>query len=842
MANLFNPAQIDKINAIAAKSRTLKPVKVSNSVSAMQNSINESTQAVLEYFKDSPAILITSREQLHQYVLKAIDSGYCGIDAETTGLDRIRDTIVGVSLYYPGGVECYIPSKHRTLLDTYYKDQLSYEDIGAELQLFVDAGTKMIFANADYDIAMIYKDLKVDMIDVCHYDVILAWRCLKEDEKDNALKTLYWKYPNKGKGSPKKFADFFSPKYFPYSKPDVAKLYAANDAKITYELFVWQLPYVTKSSAKCQKHHLEKIADLVWNIEFPMIRVCALMHRTGIYLDLDSLAALKKKYHDRYNEEAAKLSEMVQEIINNADIVTINKSPFKTGESFNQASPPQVKYLFNQFLHLNLATADKEVLGDLHLPVADQILKVRSISTLINGFIDKMTGIVAPDGRIHSTFKSIGADTGRMCIAKGTKITCLNGYKNIEDIVPGDLVYCYDDQGIIQLKPVKNLWLTGKDRECVRIKWQSSGKGDIGELICTPEHRILKKSGEWVRADSLKRYDKMAHLRRSNQERPSLFGWNGFSSREQDVVKYSIFNADSKMIIHHKDGNPSNNELSNLEIMDPAEHSRMHTKQLQAEGRISYKSFFTDEAKARRIEVQNQNYINDCISHRDEYLEIIKQCNGHLTKVPGDFGTFKHRCEVAGIDIDKECAKYNPKYVSRTISEEQFMESYYRNNGYYKAVATDLGLTINAFYNLKHKYSASLNHMVQIVEPAGRYDVYDIEVEDIHNFIANEICVHNSSADPNVQNIPSHALDIRHQFRATPAMMKVSDCTLEGDQISVTLGSYDTVWLEDGSGIKVNALSVGDRVQLMKDKKEVIGIVKSISDQAPNTCICFDVQ
>ncbi len=414
MASLFNQAQADQINAIAAKSKTLKPVKASRSITATQNAINESTQAVLEYFKDSPAILITTREQLHEYVLKAIEAGYCGIDTETTGLDRIRDTIVGASLYYPGGVECYIPSKHRTLVDTYYKEQLSYEDIGAELQLFVDAGTKMIFANADFDIAMIYKDFKVDMIDVCYYDVILAWRCLKEDEKDNALKTLYWKYPNKGKGSPKKFADFFSPKYFPYSRPDVAKLYAANDAKITYELFAWQLPYVTKSNPKCQKHHLEKIADLIWNIEFPMIRVCALMHRTGIYLDLDSLNALKKRYHDKYDKESAKLAAMVQEVIDQADIITINKSPFKTGEAFNQASPPQVKYLFNQFMHLNLAAADKEVLKELNLPIANQILKVRSISTLINGFIDKMTGIVGPDGKIHSTFKSIGADTGRM--------------------------------------------------------------------------------------------------------------------------------------------------------------------------------------------------------------------------------------------------------------------------------------------------------------------------------------------------------------------------------------------------------------------------------------------
>src|SRR5690606_20675796 len=33
-------------------------------------------------------------------------------------------------------------------------------------------------------------------------------------------------------------------------------------------------------------------------------------------------------------------------------------------------------------------------------------------------------------------------------------------------------------------------------------------------------------------------------------------------------------------------------------------------------------------------------------------------------------------------------------------------------------------------------------------------DVYDLEVEEHHNFIANKICVHNSSDSPNFQNLP----------------------------------------------------------------------------------------
>lgn len=41
-----------------------------------------------------------------------------------------------------------------------------------------------------------------------------------------------------------------------------------------------------------------------------------------------------------------------------------------------------------------------------------------------------------------------------------------------------------------------------------------------------------------------------------------------------------------------------------------------------------------------------------------------------------------------------------------------------------------------------------------IEEQADSVDVYDVEVDEYHNFIANGICVHNSSLEPNFQNIP----------------------------------------------------------------------------------------
>lgn len=506
---------MDQINAVAAKSKeVLKPIQASRSVTSTQHEIEESTRTVLEYFGDSPAILITSTEQLHDYISEAIASGYCAIDTETTGLDRIHDTIVGGSLYYPGGVECYIPNKHRIpIFDTYYKNQLSYEDVGKEIQRFVDANTKMLFANADFDLAMIYKDYKVDLIPVFYYDVISAWRCLKEDEPDNRLKTLVWKYVHRMEGDPKSFSAFFNPKLFPYCRPEVAKLYAANDAKITYELFNWQLPYVAKSHPKCKKYHLERIADLIWNIEFPMVKVCAEMHRTGVYFDNETRDVLKIRYDEKYQQENAKLADMIQEIIYSADAITLQNSPFKSGEDFNEGSPKHVVYLLNNFLGCQVTSGDKNTLNLLNLPVTNQILKVRALGKLLNSFIDSLPDDVGPDGRIHSTFKSLGALTGRMsCIAEGTLVSTNCGVKPIETITSNDTVRCITNVGneIPQIGeiPVNSSLFQGI-QPCIKLTVKDDVTGEISELVCTQEHLILSADNQWIPAGEYNPGDKL---------------------------------------------------------------------------------------------------------------------------------------------------------------------------------------------------------------------------------------------------------------------------------------------------------------------------------------------
>lgn len=419
---LFDQSQMEAINRAAQKSKQSlanvpKPVRI-NSLNA---ELEATSNTVREYFKNSNAIIITDRNELHEYISKIIEYGFAGIDTETTGLDKLHDYIVGASLYAPNVPEAYIPLKHRIpIFEDFYRGQLSYEDTTEEFQRLVDAGTKLIFANADFDLSMIYKDLNIDFCDNFHYDVILAWRCIKENEQKNGLKELYNKYVLKGKGDPKRFSDFFSPALFPYAKPEVAGLYAANDAKITFELYKWQLPYVLKDNPKCQKNHLERIADLVWNLEFPLVKICQMMHRDGMAVDLEIMEIISKRYHEKYHEELAKLRVMVQEVLDNNTKPISGKQWITSGDMFNPDSAPQVKYLCYNLMGVidSSSGTGKDVLTELNLPITNQILEVRSLSTLLGMFVDKLPSLINPkDGKIHASFKQLGASTGRFSSA-----------------------------------------------------------------------------------------------------------------------------------------------------------------------------------------------------------------------------------------------------------------------------------------------------------------------------------------------------------------------------------------------------------------------------------------
>jgi hypothetical protein len=96
-----------------------------------------------------------------------------------------------------------------------------------------------------------------------------------------------------------------------------------------------------------------------------------------------------------------------------------------------------------------------------------------------------------------------------------------------------------------------------------------------------------------------------------------------------------------------------------------------------------------------------------------------------------------------------------------SVKQHRLRHSYKGQEGRIEqAIATGIGLSGRRLKDPTRKvYQQRLlwlrqNHVITKIERAGEHLLWDLEVEDTHCFIGNEIALHNSSSGPNFQNLP----------------------------------------------------------------------------------------
>ncbi len=146
------------------------------------------------------------------------------------------------------------------------------------------------------------------------------------------------------------------------------------------------------------------LGRLFAELELPLIPVLARMEATGVALDLDALASLDREF-------AAELARLEAEIY--ADV----------GHEFNLGSPKQLEQVL--FHELNLPTGkrtktgystDATVLEELRPahPAVGKLLDWRLYAKLRSTYVQALPGLLATDGRLHTTFHQAVAATGRL--------------------------------------------------------------------------------------------------------------------------------------------------------------------------------------------------------------------------------------------------------------------------------------------------------------------------------------------------------------------------------------------------------------------------------------------
>lgn len=190
-------------------------------------------------------------------------------------------------------------------------------------------------------------------------------------------------------------------------------------------------------------------------------------------------------------------------------------------------------------------------------------------ANLYNPCLTADTYVAVADGRLPVTIKKL-ADEG----------------KDVD-------VYTLID-GKLAVRKMRNPRLTGESKEVYKVKFS-----DGTFIRCTGNHKFLLRDGTEKEALSLKKGDSLESL--------SIFGYKkkglpavkvanvneakvyrllrrGKWSKSEHRFLYGVHNPDKssllsdgvKFQIHHKDHDPSNNRLDNLEFMSAKEHSWLH--------------------------------------------------------------------------------------------------------------------------------------------------------------------------------------------------------------------------------------------------------------------------
>jgi DNA polymerase I len=145
-------------------------------------------------------------------------------------------------------------------------------------------------------------------------------------------------------------------------------------------------------------------AELYEDIEQPLVRVLARMEVVGIGVDREVLASISAGLAD----ECSSLEATIQEL---------------AGEPFKVNSVPQLRAVLYEKLGLTPVRKTKtgfstdartlELLRGEH-PIIEVLLRYREVEKLRSTYGESLIAEVAPDGRIHATFRQTVARTGRL--------------------------------------------------------------------------------------------------------------------------------------------------------------------------------------------------------------------------------------------------------------------------------------------------------------------------------------------------------------------------------------------------------------------------------------------
>ena len=414
MLNLFEKLATDEIKPIKRvtkrRSSVLSVARQYSGKKGISITLAEIKNKVLsklnKYEKD--CIIIRDEKELSDYIDYANKIGYIAIDTETTGLDVIDCDIVGISIYTENNKAAYIPINHIST-NTYQKidNQLSIDII---LKNFNKLSAKIIMHNAKFDLHILKN--RIGWEPKIYWDTfILEKMIINGTYLSASLKASYSRLKKLDEAE-LSFDSYFKGITFDMVPVEYGYIYAAMDAKFTYELYKHQKENYSNNDDYKDLFNLFRI------VEMPIIRVIISMEDRGVLFNRNLVEELKLKYTDGLNKVEQELKDILKEY--ERDIYNyrkLNISNCKLGNPINFASPLQIAILLYDIIGVSVKDNKRETgeerLAEIDIPFTKKLLEYRALSKVLTTYIEKMPKVVKSDNRIHTSFNPMGTVTGR---------------------------------------------------------------------------------------------------------------------------------------------------------------------------------------------------------------------------------------------------------------------------------------------------------------------------------------------------------------------------------------------------------------------------------------------
>lgn len=337
---------------------------------------------------------IQTNKEFNEFLKQLKNQKIFAFDTESTGLDPLKDQLLGISFSWQKGQAYYLPIAEIKGEGLFEEIKLNQSWLKKLQPIFADKQIAKIGHNLKFDAEiMINHGLQVANL---YFDTMVASYLLNPGTRGHSLDTLAFTELGHQMIS---FSDLTNNKKLPITQVPLPKLaeYSCEDAD-----FTWRLYEILSKKLKS-----EKFIKLFEEIEMPLIPTLITMEQNGVKINDKFLKSLAQKIKKKINQVSKKIYKLA-------------------GTEFNISSPLQLKKILFDELQISTkgigktktgfstAAGELEKLKDRH-EIIDFISEYRMLTKLNSTYVEALPKLIKPKTkRVHTSFNQTITATGRL--------------------------------------------------------------------------------------------------------------------------------------------------------------------------------------------------------------------------------------------------------------------------------------------------------------------------------------------------------------------------------------------------------------------------------------------